>query len=431
MSAIRNALPLSICWATMALTIGCGSDEQTTDPVELDAGFATVDAGQPDSGEVVVDCSTRPTEAPLLRSEASLVYDASNERLIMYGGNIAEVMCPMFSRTPSDDVWAFELDCNNWRRLSPAGTSPGARVRHAATVDTTRNRMIIFGGRQGTGSPYRFLNDTWAFDFTNDTWTEISVTGGLPSLRDDTVMAYDAVQDRVVIFGGDGDNSGFLSGARDDLWSLNLGTGTWTQLTPAGPRPQARLLHGAANLGNRMVVFGGAEDFIVYRNDLWIFDFMLNTWSQVQSSNGISPRNRFGPAVFADRAQRRAIVFAGHDDAALGNSNDTWGVFVDNGAWAQVSAGDTPNPNAGPSSQCNFPPDFTFVDLTVPDRRSAFPYTQSDTHAYVFGGNTDCGRANDIWSFEFATNTWTELFAANGGISCPHSGQQNCVNLCF
>ena len=430
----------------LALTFGCGSDEtqpntgNTADSGVVFADAEPADTGEPpDSGEVVVDCASRPVEAPSLRSEASLIYDDSKERLLMFGGNIAEVICPTFSREPSADMWAFELDCNNWRPVASTG-GPSARVRHAVTIDTTRNRMILFGGRTGPVGNYTFLNDVWAFDLATDTWSQIQTTGPMPTPRDDTVLEYDPGQDRVIMFAGDIDERGTLGGPQDDLWSLSMATGEWSRLTPGGARPGRRLLHGSANLGDRMVVFGGAINFVDYLSDMWVFDFTLNTWTEVYATRANpGPRVRFGPAVFVDSPRTRAIVFAGHDPGvgtpgdpgALGNRNDTWSAALGGDGWTEIRGGDTLNPNARPAGQCDFPADFTNVDLEAPDRRSAFPYAQSASHAYIFGGNTDCGRANDIWSFEFETNTWTELWAANGGISCPHTGQVNCANLCF
>lgn len=441
-TALTKALPVARTVALMVAVAACSEDDQTLGPTggAPDAA-AAVDAGPadtgvaPDSGEP--NCAERPTEAPSLRSESSLVYDPVNDRLLMYGGNVAEVICGFFSREPIDDLWAFELDCNNWRRLTPAG-GPSARVRHAATVDTTRSRMIIFGGREGTDAPYTFLNDVWAFDLATETWTEIPTAGVPPSLRDDTVLEYDAGRDRIVLFGGDSDRFGTLGGRRDDMFALDLATGIWSEIVPAGPRPAARLLHASANLGDRMVIFGGAENFDVYRNDVWIFDFVTETWAEVAPNTPASgPLTRFGPALFVDPTLGRAISFAGHDLALdtppglLGNRNDTWQISLAGGQWGEISAGDVYNPDARPPGRCDFPPDFTIADLDSPDRRSAFPYAQSGEYGFIFGGNTDCGRANDVWSYDLTTNQWRELRAANGGIACIHSGQIGCTTLCF
>lgn len=408
-----------------------GSDAGASDQGASDVGGP--DGGDTDMGAVdmgmQVDCSQRPGGAPDLRSEASLVHDPVHDRLLMFGGNVAEVMCPGFSREPSGELWAFELDCNNWRRIEADGAPP-ARVRHAVTVDTRRNRMLLFGGRQGTGAPYTMLDDVWAFDLEAETWSRIEASAG-PTPRDDTILQYDAARDRVLLFGGDTDTGGLLGGRQGDLWALNLADETWVRLTPDAPRPPARLLHASALLDDRLLVFGGAQDFLNYLNDLWILDLTTDTWRQVSPGGGGAPRNRFGPSMFIDSVIDRAFVFAGHDDLAFGNRNDTWDILLGPGIWTEIRTGDQLNPDAPEPGQCDFPPDWTIPDLDVPDRRSAFPYTQTETHAFVFGGNTDCGRANDVWMFEFATERWSELRAANGGISCPHSGQANCTTLCF
>ena len=342
MRTLRNSARTLTAFVAFGLTAGCSSDEQDpTDPV--DAGFA--DSGEhmnpADSGVMAVNCAERPVDNPPLRSEATLVYDGPRDRLIMFGGNVAVAMCPSITRTPSADIWAFELDCNNWRQLTPA-SAPPARTRHMVTVDTVRNRMIVFGGRAGMPGAYTFFNDVWAFDLATETWSEVATAGQAPPARDYGVISYDATRDRVVVFGGDNDPTGFLNSALDDYWSLDMSTGLWTRLGPNGgqPAPPATLYHAAATFGDSMLVFGGAEDFSVYRNDLWSFDFATNMWSQIFAGGAGAPRNRFGPALFADPSQGRAIAFAGHDDLALGNRNDTWGVLIGNGGWARLSAGD-------------------------------------------------------------------------------------------
>jgi uncharacterized membrane protein len=48
-----------------------------------------------------------------------------------------------------------------------------------------------------------------------------------------------------------------------------------------------------------------------------------------------------------------------------------------------------------------------------------------------FGGKTDCGNVNDLWSFDPATDAWTNVERAFSGESCLRSGKQGCTSLCF
>jgi N-acetylneuraminic acid mutarotase len=71
--------------------------------------------------------------------------------------------------------------------------------------------VIVFGGvLSGSTS---FLNDTWAYDPSANTWTELTPSGTLPSRRHDQAMVYDPSGNRMIMFGG------FASSSRlNDTW---------------------------------------------------------------------------------------------------------------------------------------------------------------------------------------------------------------------
>ncbi|MBW2464916.1 MAG: hypothetical protein JRH11_24920, partial [Deltaproteobacteria bacterium] len=143
-SSILSTLVLA---SSLLLTLaGCG-DDGTAPPTDSGiifdggGGDADVDGG-------AVDCTGRPTESPQPRGEVEGIYDEMNNRLVVFGGNTSAPVACMPVYTQTNELWAFELDCNNWRRLDSAG-GPGNRSRTAIAVDTMRNRMIVFGGMDG------------------------------------------------------------------------------------------------------------------------------------------------------------------------------------------------------------------------------------------------------------------------------------------
>src|SRR5262245_41733329 len=117
---------------------------------------------------------------PLARSEAGGVYDAARDRLVFFGG---------LRGTPLGETWAYDFATNAWTQIM-ATPSPAARTQHATVYDPVRNRMVIFGGET---TEQRIFFDTWAFDLTTDTWTQMPTTAGPP--RTDMVRAYDPVRD--------------------------------------------------------------------------------------------------------------------------------------------------------------------------------------------------------------------------------------------
>ena len=52
-----------------------------------------------------------------------------------------------------------------------------------------------------------------------------------------------------------------------------------------------------------------------------------------------------------------------------------------------------------------------------------------DGEMLIFGGKTDCGLVNDVWSYTLGSG-WSELSPATSGQACLRANQ-NCSSLCF
>ena len=80
---------------------------------------------------------------PAARESGSVVYDPTNNILMMYGGDAGGA--------PFGDVWILS-ERQRQRRYThvgpivPTGTAPMARTGHTAIYDKTNDRMTIFGG---------------------------------------------------------------------------------------------------------------------------------------------------------------------------------------------------------------------------------------------------------------------------------------------
>ena len=126
------------------------------------------------------------------------------------------------------------------------------------------------------------------------------------------------------------------------------------------------------------------------------------------------------------------LLFGGHDDQTLGNRNDSWSFNPTTNTWTALTGEDTFNRPA--NGFCDFPPDFTIVDRTLPERRNAhsFSWSNSCDRGLMFGGKTDCGAINDIWSYS-AEQGWVNKELATEGEVCRRwrSNPDNCANMCF
>ena len=95
---------------------------------------------------------------------------------------------------------------------------PSARSQYTAIYDPVRDRMVVFGGSDGS-----YRNDVWALSLAGSpAWSALAPAGSLPPARRGHTAFYDPVRDRMVVFGGSGGNSN-----RNDVWALS-----WDQTTP-------------------------------------------------------------------------------------------------------------------------------------------------------------------------------------------------------
>jgi hypothetical protein len=186
--------------------------------------------------------------------------------------------------------------------------------------------MLVFGG----GGGGTLLNDVWTLDLTpgGEAWSQVEASGIPPTARAQHTAIYDGAHEWMVVFGG------WRSGSvLDEVWVLNLATGSWTEATPGGTPPAARRGHSAVFDGasNRMVVFGGLGSG-GFHNDLWALSLTPGaaTWSQL-SLAGTLPGTRAWHTATRDEENGRMLVLGG-----LG-----MGTMVDETHWS-LDLGSTP-----------------------------------------------------------------------------------------
>src|SRR5437867_10177220 len=190
-----------------------------------------------------------------------MAYDSQSDRIILFGG--------WTGTQQSNDTWAYDFKTNTWTDLAPV-VGPRVRAYHAMAYDSQSDRVILFGG-------YGASNDTWAYDFNANTWTDMAPATSPPG-RDSPAMAYDSSADRAILFGGAG---GILF---NDTWTYDLGTNTWTNMS-AAPAPSGRHLHGMAfdSQSNRVILFGGVTAYSIPLEDTWTYDLNANGWTNVDT----------------------------------------------------------------------------------------------------------------------------------------------------
>ncbi len=390
------------------------------------------DSGALGDAESVVDCSTRSFDLPSTRGEVSGVWDSARGRMVFFGGD--EGMPENCIPRPEfvAETWAFHPDCDNFEELAADGTAPPLRARHATALDAERSRMIVHGGRwrESDSGNYDLYTDLWAFDLTTDTWSELPSTDG-PRARVAHSMVVSG--DQLLVYGGNSTESSTSYVPMSDVWSYDLNDNTWTRLEEDAAAGK-RHFQGSAisDDGAKMFVYGGGDENAYtgpFFGDLWAYRIETGTWSLLHDGTGDAPDGRIMPGLVYDGGNNRLLLWSGHDDGNLGNTNQIWSFDLSTNEWSLISGGDSyTNPAYG---FCDFPPDFVEVDSASPERRYFGASVLTEDEMLIFGGKTDCGQINDAWGWSLETEEWNERSAATFGEVCLRSSAGDCESLCF
>lgn len=323
----------------------------------LIAVFGSQSFGQ-GSGPVWTQLSPSGGPPQLFNYQPTIVRDPATNRLIFYGRNSGG----------TSEVWVLTNSnglngAPDWIQLNPAGGPPPSRGNHFGVYDPTSNRMMIFGGCGGGCFP--ILNDVWVLTNANGlggmpTWIQLSPAGGLPTPRQGGAAGYDPATNRMIIFGGqDGSGSVFPSDTFPEVWVLSNanglgGTPAWAQLSPAGGPPPGQYvpssIYDTAN--NLLVVAGGlaptSSGSAVLTNATWVLSNANGlggtpAWTNIvpEGSAGAPPAFSSQPAVYDPGNNQMILILAGtagFDDWNLTNANGLGGTPV----WARIS------PTGGP-----------------------------------------------------------------------------------
>ncbi|MEK7831894.1 MAG: kelch repeat-containing protein, partial [Acidobacteriota bacterium] len=225
--------------------------------------------------------------APEPRRDGEAIYDPVGKRIILFGGNSNEGV--------KNDTWAFDLATRSWTKLNTAGTPPSGRFGFDAVYDPVGHQLVVYSG-QGAG----FFNDTWTLNLTSLEWRDVSpaADSARPKRRYGSAAVFDPVTRSLVSF------AGFTSeaGRFQDTQSFGLAGNSWADWTPAGNKPQIRcLLTGAFDkTGRRMIIYGGQRSGALA--DIWSFDLASRQWTELTPA--VRPAGRFWSTSFVNRDGR-------------------------------------------------------------------------------------------------------------------------------
>ena len=166
------------------------------------------------------------TSDPGARCLHSASYDDSRQQMIIYGGQRGSAAL--------DDLWALDLASHTWTNLA-SGDRPLGRIFATQVYDASNSRVIIFGGNRDRDGVDALTDEVLGFDLDQSSWVEMVLSGESPEAREGSVAIYVGPQDRMIVFGGNGLSGNFddvwslerLSGARPTAIS---GRQTWGRI---------------------------------------------------------------------------------------------------------------------------------------------------------------------------------------------------------
>lgn len=321
---------------------------------------------------------------PTPREGHTAVYDETNDRMTVFGGKTDAGVV--------NEVWvlskAVGFNYPAWTKLTPTGAPPAARTNATAVYAPASNRMVVFGGDDGSVTPATF-NDVWVLTNANGlggtpAWIALSPQNTPPSARAGHAAAYDPDEGVMIVVGGDEDPAN-CGGERADAWMLHGATGlttpAWSQISTSGTPPSARVHHGAAfdQASGRLLVVGG-DACGVGNTEVWHLNDAVAgpaTWSLLAPTQ--SPPADWTLARYAfDPASQWLDGFGGKMGAAFIDSAFTLTNAAGGGTsswYRRLAYGDRPAPR-------------TFHSMIM----SSVQQT-----AVVFGGLTATGRTNTVW----------------------------------
>ncbi len=375
-----------LMYAGLALTI-----------LGVSAGLRTFSFSSP--GRISVWTRAQLTDAPLPRAHHSLVYDPESRQVMLFGGTSDDAILGDVWRLSL----ATDGSAKYWQRISAESQAPVRRWLHFAAYDPGDDTMIIVAGAAGHTTPC--LADVWVLDNAMRgtpplRWRKIDVAGSGPAPRAEFGAFYDAHNNRLVVQGG----HDCIAPVFPDIWVLNLAKSfpaRWSRITPAAPQgapPPLRsqlMAYDAEN--NRAIVFGGMDGRYprdaVALGDVWV---LTNANGLGGRPEWVRPALRGDPipptskAMGAyDPATNRLIVFGGYHNsgAASEPTADVWVLEGANGLaphanWRKLATGgSSPGPRVS----------------------GAVVFDPNTERLILFGGYSKGKSLGDVWSLTAAT----------------------------
>ena len=287
------------------------------------------------NGDKWVQCTA--DVRPPARSGAAMTYDPTRKSLILFGGEPSSMYIDgMYSLLA--DTWEWNTGTRKWNQLKPAA-SPSGRSMHVMVTDTTRQKIILYGGSSPIYivPPYPYGVDAgvagastvpaqyqvWEWDGTTTTWTDRSSASILsqPGTSYPLAMVYDEGRKKVALF----DNL-YYNGS---YWEWDPGSGGWAQRSLTDTLNLASgTLAAYDSIRRRTVVTGmpGTSSMSSVPVSTYELESATPTWYLRTTSTAPNARGEGGMAF--DNQRDVVVLYGGIDYMTGYPSDETWEYHV-------------------------------------------------------------------------------------------------------
>lgn len=261
--------------------------------------------------------------APPARFSAVMIVDEAGENLYIATGHTQDGQ-------NFNDVWKLNLASETWTDLT-ASAGPPPAARYGGPGGNLGGNLVTTHGFGSTR-----YDDTWRFNLATEQWENITPGGALPLRR--CLFAAAPAETNLVIHGGCA--SGFGDCFLDDTWLLDTAANAWQQVL-SDVKPAGRQYHSLAAAGaNQVILFGGQDASRAARNDVWVLNLDSGSWQPIETA--VSPDARYQHAA-AWVPGLGMLLFGGRNDSALG---DMWLLTLP--AAATIDEAPAPQPTSAP-----------------------------------------------------------------------------------
>ncbi|XP_054686840.1 leucine-zipper-like transcriptional regulator 1 isoform X2 [Grus americana] len=225
----------------------------------------------------------------------------------------------------------------DWKSAPQKKPSPCDRYKHACII--CRGFVYLYGGRNTTS-----LRDFWRYNIVKKEWEMLDCPrDGPEELEEHSMVAYKSLaptnrrghsavvyHSSMYIYGG----YFGIRGISQEFWTFHFDTRKWlrisTPLHNTGPGP--RHGHSAVVYHTGMYLFGGLMG-LSEQKDLWKWDFVSRSWSNIRTSQGPPPVVGHASIVFKDSM----LIFGGGISNSSPN-NDLWKYHFHTQTWKKLSS---------------------------------------------------------------------------------------------